>query len=110
MKLDELPQLINVVRGEMSLVGPRPDLPQFWSTVAAQHRAIMELRPGLTGCASLLFRNEESLLATVAANHLNEYYVSKLLPIKVGKDLEYAERSTLLSDMGIILKTLLLYV
>jgi lipopolysaccharide/colanic/teichoic acid biosynthesis glycosyltransferase len=110
MKLDELPQLINVVRGEMSLVGPRPDLPQFWSTVAAQHRAIMELRPGLTGCASLLFRNEESLLATVAANHLNEYYVSKLLPIKVGKDLEYAERSTLLSDMGIILKTLLPYV
>jgi lipopolysaccharide/colanic/teichoic acid biosynthesis glycosyltransferase len=110
MKLDELPQLINVVRGEMSLVGPRPDLPQFWLTVAAGHSAIMQLRPGLTGRASLLFRDEESLLASVPENRLNEYYVSKLLPIKVGKDLEYAERSTLLSDLGTILRTLLLYV
>ena len=106
-KLDELPQLFNILRGEMSLVGPRPDLPEFWRSLPGNHRCIMQLRPGLTGRASLAFRDEESLLVSVPEERLHEYYVSQLLPKKVQLDLEYAERASLLSDVRLLLATLL---
>lgn len=107
MKFDELPQLLNVLLGDMSLVGPRPDLPEFWSTLEPQCRSIMRLRPGLTGLASLRYRDEETLLASVPRERLHEYYVSHILPHKVQLDLEYAERATLLSDIRVLLATLL---
>jgi len=105
-KLDELPQLFNVLCGHMSLVGPRPDLPQFWSTLEGQQRRILRLRPGLTGHATLLFRDEERLLASVAQDRLHDYYVSNVLPVKVQMDLDYAETATLLKDAALIFCTL----
>ena len=106
-KIDELPQLLNVLRGDMSLVGPRPDLPQFWCTLQPHQRSIMQLRPGITSRASLLYRDEESLLASVAEKDLHHYYVSHVLPLKVQLDLEYAERASLLSDFRLLVATLL---
>ena len=105
-KLDELPQLFNVLVGDMTLVGPRPDLPQFWSTLHPRYQAITRLRPGITGCASLKFSNEEKLLASVPEEHLTEYYISSHLPLKVQIDLDYAKRASLSSDLGVLWATL----
>ena len=66
-KLDELPQLWNVIRGDMSLVGPRPDLPEYFKNLATEHEQVLRLRPGITSPASLRFRDEEDLLARVPA-------------------------------------------
>jgi lipopolysaccharide/colanic/teichoic acid biosynthesis glycosyltransferase len=106
-KLDELPQLVNVLRGDMSLVGPRPDLPEFCQALDPQHRALLTLKPGLTGSATLEFRHEEQLLAAVPENDLVDYYVGMVLPQKAQLDLAYAERATFLSDLGIIWRTVL---
>ena len=104
-KLDELPQLLNVLRGEMSLVGPRPDLPRYMATLPPSHAAVLSLRPGVTGAASLTFRDEESVLGRVPANDLQRFYTAELLPQKAGMDLEYARRASFLSDLGIIFRT-----
>jgi lipopolysaccharide/colanic/teichoic acid biosynthesis glycosyltransferase len=105
-KLDELPQLVNVIRGEMSLVGPRPDLPQFWSILQQLQPAIASLRPGVTGQASLAMRDEESCLAAVPESSLEDYYISTLLPLKVEMDLQYAEGSSLFTDVRLLLRTM----
>lgn len=104
-KLDELPQLFNVLVGDMSLVGPRPDLPQFWSTLDDRYRVITELRPGITGCASLKFSDEEKLLASVPEKYLTEYYISKHLPLKVQIDLDYAKQASFLTDLRVLWAT-----
>jgi|SRR5690349_10486857 len=106
-KMDELPQLWNVVRGDMSLVGPRPDLPQFWPTLRSCQPTIARLRPGLTGRASLLLTDEERILASVPEHDLHEYYISRLLPHKAQMDVEYAETATFLSDVRLLLDTLI---
>ena len=106
-KLDELPQLVNVLRGDMSLVGPRPDLPKFYEALAPEHRRLLTLKPGLTSSATLHFRHEEQLLAAVPERDLENYYVGTVLPQKAELDLAYAERATLLSDLGIIWRTVL---
>jgi len=106
-KLDELPQLVNVLRGDMSLVGPRPDLPKFYQALAPEHRGLLALKPGLTGSATLHFRHEEQLLAAAPERDLENYYVETVLPQKAELDLAYAERATLLSDLGIIWRTVL---
>ena len=105
-KLDELPQLINVIRGEMSLVGPRPDLPEFINELdKASYRSLALLTPGITGWATLHFRHEEELLANIPQEELRFYYVQKVLPRKVELDLDYASRATLRSDLMILLRT-----
>ena len=104
-KLDELPQFLNVIRGDMSLVGPRPDLAEYYAQLNDEHREILRVRPGMTGAATLQFRNEEALLAQVPAADLRHYYVKFLLPEKVEIDLNYARRATLLGDVKIILRT-----
>jgi lipopolysaccharide/colanic/teichoic acid biosynthesis glycosyltransferase len=106
-KLDELPQVVNVLRGDMSLVGPRPDLAEFCETLAPQHRSWLTLRPGLTGWATLQFRNEEQLLAAVPKEQLVRYYRDTVLPQKAELDLAYAEKATFLGDLGILWRTLL---
>jgi lipopolysaccharide/colanic/teichoic acid biosynthesis glycosyltransferase len=106
-KLDELPQLLNVIRGEMTLVGPRPDLEEFWALASTRDQAVLALTPGITGAASLAFCDEERLLSGVAPQHLVSFYVEKLLPQKARLDLEYAQRATFSSDCVILLKTLL---
>jgi lipopolysaccharide/colanic/teichoic acid biosynthesis glycosyltransferase len=104
-KLDELPQLFNVLVGDMTLVGPRPDLPQYWSTLAQRFCAIRQLRPGITGCASLTFSNEEKLLALIPEEHLNQYYISNHLPIKIQIDLDYATQASFLTDLRVLWAT-----
>ena len=105
-KLDELPQLINVVSGDMSLVGPRPDVPKYMTSLAPALQAVLQLRPGITGMASLRFRNEEELLAATNADQLEDYYVRVLLPEKAKIDLDYAQHATFLSDIKCLLQTL----
>lgn len=107
-KLDELPQLFNVLKGEMSLVGPRPDLEEFWSQASLEDRRILELTPGVTGAASLAFCDEERLLAQVPAEQLASFYLRDVLPQKARLDSEYAARSTFRSDCGILLRTIFL--
>ena len=107
-KLDELPQLLNVLRGEMTLVGPRPDLEEFWSLASTKDQAVLALTPGITGAASLAFCDEERLLAAVPPGRLIGFYVEELLPRKARLDLDYAGRATFRSDCDILLRTLFL--
>jgi lipopolysaccharide/colanic/teichoic acid biosynthesis glycosyltransferase len=105
-KLDELPQFINVLRGEMSIVGPRPDLEDFWRQATEVERHVLAVKPGLTGAATLAFRNEEELLAHVPESELVGFYVRDLLPRKARLDCEYAAQADFLSDCRILLNTI----
>jgi lipopolysaccharide/colanic/teichoic acid biosynthesis glycosyltransferase len=102
-KLDELPQLWNVLKGDMSLVGPRPEVASYVAQYTPQQRQILDLKPGITDLASLHFRNEETLLKH--ADDLETFYLQHCVPRKVHLNLEYAQRATLLSDTWIILQT-----
>ncbi len=105
-KLDELPQLFNVLRGDMSLVGPRPDVPEYCQSLAPEFQSVFALRPGVTGRATLHFRDEEGVLAAIPPEQLTHYYVSTLLPEKIGLDLDYARHATFFGDLRIVLQTL----
>lgn len=107
-KLDELPQLFNVLRGDMTLIGPRPDLEEFWLQAEAEDRRVLELTPGMTGAASLAFFDEEKLLAKVPRERLTSFYVREILPQKARLDIGYAEQATFRSDCGILLRTMFL--
>lgn len=102
-RLDELPQLVNVLRGDMSLVGPRPEDPQFVALAAAEYARILQVRPGLTGLSQLAFARESRILDRPNAM---EYYVTRLLPAKAQLDILYASRLRLLTDLRIILWTI----
>jgi lipopolysaccharide/colanic/teichoic acid biosynthesis glycosyltransferase len=104
-KLDELPQFVNVLTGDMSLVGHRPDMLKYMQTLTGQDRNILYFRPGITSPASLRFRNEEQELAKVPPKDLEQFYISNLLPQKVRMDLDYAEHATFLTDCRILLRT-----
>lgn len=100
-KLDELPQLVNVLFGDMSLVGPRPKLPDH------QHRQAqyMPFRPGITGAATLVFRCEEEMLRQIPEEQIEAFCKYKLTPYKTNLDYDYAQRSTFRSDMALMLRT-----
>jgi lipopolysaccharide/colanic/teichoic acid biosynthesis glycosyltransferase len=104
-KLDELPQLFNVMKGEMSFVGPRPDVPGYMDKLNGTARAILGLRPGITGPATLAFRNEEVLLAQAADPQT--YNDQIIFPEKVRLNLEYLRNLSLLNDLRCILQTVL---
>lgn len=104
-KLDELPQFFNVLRGDMSVVGPRPDLPEYVAVLTDEQSEVLLLRPGITGPATLRFRHEEDLLAHVPGDKLEHFYTSRILPEKVKMDLAYARNATFLSDTYILLRT-----
>ncbi len=106
-KIDELPQLINVMRGDMSLVGPRPDSAEFLDALPTNLQCVRTLKPGITSTATLKFRNEEDLLSSVPENELASYYQTTLLPEKVRLDLDYARHATLLTDLKLLIKTAL---
>ena len=101
-KLDELPQLWNVVRGEMSLVGPRPEDIAFVSLLRDDYEEILTVPPGITGLSQLAFAKESQLLAS---NDSEDYYVERLLPQKVGLDRLYARRRSLLLNLQVMLWT-----
>ncbi len=102
-KLDELPQFINVVRGEMSLVGPRPEVPEYVTLYSRRERAVLNARPGITDPASLAYLNEEELLSKVADPV--GLYKETLMHDKLEMNLEYLRTATVLSDVRIVLRT-----
>jgi len=104
-KLDELPQLFNVLTGEMSLVGPRPEVPDYVALYTPEQRAVLELVPGITDPASIKFRRENELLAQ--ALDPVRAYVKEIAPEKIQLNLEYAAQATVWRDFVIILRTLL---
>ncbi len=106
-KLDELPQLWNVLIGEMSFVGPRPEVPRYVEQYTPEQRQILQLKPGITDMATLLFRNEETLLRGAA--DVEEFYLRYCVPRKIELNREYARRASLLQDIWIILQTLCPY-
>lgn len=104
-KLDELPQLINVMRGEMSLVGPRPEAGRYVALYPdAVRDVVLSVRPGITDEASILFRNESELLAQ--AEDPDAYYVTELLPRKLEIHAHYARHHSLAGDLRILARTL----
>jgi lipopolysaccharide/colanic/teichoic acid biosynthesis glycosyltransferase len=103
-KLDEVPQLLNVVRGEMSLVGPRPEVPEYTRRYTPEESKVLALRPGITGPASLVFIDEERLLASAADPE--KFYVDTLMRRKLQLDLSYCRNVSVLEDLRIIFRTL----
>lgn len=102
-KLDELPQLVNVLKGEMSLVGPRPEVSRYVACYTPEQTRVLELKPGITDLATLAFRNEEELLRT--ADNVEAFYLKECLPRKINLNLEYARRANLWEDTKIIIQT-----
>jgi lipopolysaccharide/colanic/teichoic acid biosynthesis glycosyltransferase len=98
-KLDELPQLLNVLVGDMSLVGPRPKMPQH-------QLGVLRSRPGITGAATLVFANEEAILASIPEDILSEFFQSTVLPAKLRLDQQYMVDATFVSDLELIVRTL----
>jgi lipopolysaccharide/colanic/teichoic acid biosynthesis glycosyltransferase len=103
-KLDELPQLWNVFLGDMSFVGPRPDIAGYYDVLEGENRKILELKPGLTSLASIKYANEDDILAH-QENPL-VYNDTILFPDKVKMNLAYFYNNSLLGDVKIILNTL----
>lgn len=102
-KLDELPQLINVLKGDMSLVGPRPEDPRYVALYTPEQRRVLAVRPGITSAASLIYRHEEQLLA---GEDWETVYRTKVLPDKLAIDLDYLAHRTLGSDLKLIFRTI----
>lgn len=101
-KVDELPQLINVLRGDMSLVGPRPEDPQYVALYTAEQSKILKVKPGITGVAALTYRHEEEILQ---GPDWEATYIQRVMPDKLALELAYQRRRTFWSDLGIIFKT-----
>jgi lipopolysaccharide/colanic/teichoic acid biosynthesis glycosyltransferase len=103
--VDELPQLIHVLFGEMSFVGPRPDVPGFADKLIGEDRTILSVRPGITGPATLKYRDEEALLA--AQDDPERYNNEVLWPDKVRLNRQYVQNWSFWTDIRLILKTLI---
>lgn len=103
-KIDELPQLFNILKGDMTLVGPRPEVPRYVEAFHRDYEEILSMRPGLTDLASLKYRDEAALLGRSA--NPEEEYVRNVLPDKIRLAKEYIRRSSIGFDLNLILKTL----
>ena len=109
-KLDELPQLIDVLKGDMSLVGPRPEVPRYMALYPdAVRREVLSVRPGMTDLAAIEFRDEERLLAAAQSRGEDpeSVYVREVLPVKQRYYLDYVRRHSVAGDLRIIVQTLL---
>lgn len=102
-KLDELPQLINMLRGEMSLVGPRPEDPRYVALYTPEQRRVLSVRPGITSPASVAYRDEEAMLRH---HNVDDWYTRVLMPRKLEMDLAYIEHMSLWSDLKVIAMTI----
>ncbi len=103
-KLDELPQLFNVLKGEMSIVGPRPEVPHFMEKYPdAQRAVILSMKPGITDLAAIEFRNEEEILQ--GYEDVEKAYIETIMPIKFRLYEEYSKKSSFLFDLKLILMT-----
>lgn len=103
-KLDELPQLINVFIGNMSLVGPRPEVRKYVDMYSPEQLHVLDVRPGITSLASLRYRNENDVLAK--AENPDKAYVEKVMPDKLRIDLEYVDKASFWTDIQLIFSTL----
>lgn len=103
-RLDEFPQLWNVLVGDMSLVGPRPESVYYYERYTEQQKQIFQVKPGMTGITQIEFRHEEDLLTNAAT--IDRDYLEKVLPPKVELDLNYAESQSFLVDLSLIFRTL----
>jgi lipopolysaccharide/colanic/teichoic acid biosynthesis glycosyltransferase len=103
-KIDELPQLLNVLKGDMSLVGPRPEDPHYVVQYTPKEREILNVRPGITSAASLAYRNEEQILT---GQDWETVYRTEVLPTKLAIDLDYLSNRTFWSDINLIFLTIL---
>lgn len=103
-KLDELPQLWNVLKGDMSFVGPRPEVREYVDLYTPEQRQVLLVRPGITGMASIRYRNENDLLS--ASADPNRTYIEEVMPAKLALDLEYIPRACVSYDIRLILETL----
>lgn len=104
-KLDELPQLINVLIGDMSLVGPRPEVPKYTQYYTKGQKRIFELRPGITDYSSIKYRDENEILAL--SNDPEKTYIEEIMVDKLKLNLEYLENKSLFTDIKIIFNTIL---
>jgi lipopolysaccharide/colanic/teichoic acid biosynthesis glycosyltransferase len=102
-KIDELPQLINVLKGEMSFVGPRPEVPRYVEMYREDYEEVLRVRPGITDMASLIYRDEATILGR--SENPEEKYVRQILPEKIKLAKEYTRQSSLFFDLVLILKT-----
>ena len=104
-KIDELPQLINVFIGDMSFVGPRPEVRRYVEMYTVEQKRVLSVRPGITDVASIKYRNENEILGSV--ENPDEYYIRVLMPDKLRLNMEYMDKRTFFSDIKIILITVL---
>jgi lipopolysaccharide/colanic/teichoic acid biosynthesis glycosyltransferase len=102
-KLDELPQLWNVLVGDMSMVGPRPEVPRYVALYNAEQRQVLSVRPGITGMASLDYVDENELLAK--ADDPERAYIEQVMPAKLALDLRYVRERSMALDLRIIVAT-----
>jgi lipopolysaccharide/colanic/teichoic acid biosynthesis glycosyltransferase len=103
-KLDELPQFLNVIAGDMSLVGPRPEVMRYVEMYGEDQRKVLELMPGITDPASVKYCDESELLSQ--ADDPERLYVEEIMPEKIRLNLEYAEHASVASDLRVVLKTI----
>ncbi len=104
-KIDELPQLINVLKGDMSLVGPRPEVRKYVDLFSRDYAKLLRVRPGITDPASIKYSEEETVLA--AAEEWEEDYINRILPEKIALSLRYVESPGVLTDLRLVLRTVL---
>ena len=104
-KLDELPQLINVFKGDMSLVGPRPEVPRYVKLYNKEQSKVLEVKPGITDLASIRYRDENDLLGE--AENPDDLYINTIMPDKLALNLEYINKNNVFLDIYIILKTII---
>ncbi len=104
-KLDELPQLINVLVGDMSFVGPRPEVRKYVDLYTEEQKKVLQVRPGITDLASIEFRNENEILEK--QENPNQYYIDVIMLHKLDINLKYLKNRSLLKDIGVIFKTFL---
>ncbi|ASW43547.1 sugar transferase [Clostridium isatidis] len=104
-KIDELPQLFNVLKGDMSLVGPRPEVPKYVELYTEEEKKVLEVRPGITDLASIRYSDENDILGKV--ENPEEYYINVIMKDKLKLNLEYIEKSNIFFDIYLIIKTIL---
>ena len=106
-KIDELPQLVNVFIGDMSIVGPRPEVPEY-TFKNSEYNRVLSIKPGITDYASIKYRNEDKLLfnAELAGNSISKFYINNILPEQIKLNTKYIEKMSIFTDIFIILQTI----
>lgn len=107
-KLDELPQLINVLKGEMSFVGPRPEVPKYVELYTNYQKNILKIKPGITDLASIEYRDESNLLSK--SKNPEDTYINEIMQKKIELNMEYLQNISLLYDVKLILKTIMVII